>query len=119
MEFIEWQPPYRSAIGGGSCPTGYNSLGQLTGQWRELVEGAAAQQIIIQAADPSAMEFVEWQPPYRSAIGGGSCPTGYNSLGQLTGQQRELVEGAAEQQIIVWAADQSAMEFLEGQPPYR
>ena len=40
--------------GVGGCPTGYNSLGQLTGQLKELVEGAAAQQIIVQAADQSA-----------------------------------------------------------------
>ena len=48
---------------------------------------------LIRAANPSAMEFVEWQPPYRSAMGGGGCPTGYNSLGQ----PRELVEWAAAQ----------------------
>ena len=52
-------------------------------------------------------------------MGGGGCPTGYNLLGLPTGQPRELVEGSAAQQILVWAADQSAMEFLEGQPPYR
>ena len=57
------------------------------------------------------MEFVEWQLPYRSMvshIGGGSCPTQYNLLWQPTGQLRELVEGAAAQQIIIWAADQLA-----------
>ena len=64
-------------MGGGGCPTGYNLLGQLTGQPRELAEGAATQQIIIQTADQSAMEFVEGQPPYK-IISGGGCPTEYN-----------------------------------------
>ena len=52
-------------------------------------------------------------------MGGGSCPTGYNLLGQPTGQLRELVEGAAAQQIIIPAANQSTMEFVEGQLPYK
>ena len=101
-------------MGGGGCPTGYNSLGQPTGQPRELVEGTATQQIIIWAANQSAMEFVEGQPPYK-IISGGGCPTGYNSLGQ----PRELVEWAAAQHIIIRAADPSAMKFIEWQPPYR
>ena len=74
-------------MGGGGYPTGYNSLGQP----RELVEWAAAQQIIIWAADRSAMKFVEWQLPYRSAMGGGGCPTGFNSLGQPTRQPMTIV----------------------------
>ena len=96
-------------MGGGSCQTGYSLLGQLTGQLRELVGGAATQQIIIWEPDQSAMEFIEWQPPCRKLVshGGGGCPTGYNLLGQL----RELVEWAAAQQITIRAADQSAMEF--------
>ena len=47
-----------------SCLTDYNLFGQPTGQPRELVDGAAAQHIIVQAADLLAMEFVEEQPPY-------------------------------------------------------
>ena len=136
-----------SAIRGGSCPPGYNLSWQLTGQPRELIEEAAAQQIIVWAADQSAMELVEGaaapqtigqpfegvaaqqDPIYQgsrpvshgigrggshptdnwSAIRGGGCPTGYNLSGQPTGQPRELVEEAATQQIIVWAANQSAL----------
>ena len=39
-------------------------LNTLTGQPWELVDGEAAQHIIVQAANLLAMEFVEEQPPY-------------------------------------------------------
>ena len=71
-------------------PTGYNLFGQLTGQPRELVDGAATQHI----ADLLAMEFVEGQPPTH-IWSGGSCPTDYNLFWQLTSQPWELVDGAA------------------------
>ena len=50
---------------------------------------------IVWAADQSAMEFIEGQLPNRIYF-----------IWQPTGQPRELVEGAAAQSIIVWAADQ-------------
>ena len=51
--------------------------------------------IIVRAADQSAMEFMKGQLPNRIYF-----------IWQLTGQPRELVEGAAAQYTIVWAADQ-------------
>ena len=64
--------------------------------------------IIVQAADQSAMEFIEGQLPNRIYF-----------IWQPTGQPRELVDGAAAQSIIVQAADQSAMEFMKGRLPNR
>ena len=75
MEFIE-----------GRLPNRIYFIWQLTSQPRELVEGAAAQYIIVQAADLLAMEFIEGQLPNRIYF-----------IWQPTGQPRELVEGAAAQ----------------------
>ena len=76
-------------MGGGSCTTGYN----LSGQPRELVEGAATQQIII--GQPTSQPWNLWKGSHPtdnwSAIGGGSCTTGYNLLGQLTASGKLMV----------------------------
>ena len=62
-------------MGGGSCPTGYNLLGQLTGQLRELVEWAATQQITIWAANLNLLGQPTDQP--MTIVRMGSCPTDY------------------------------------------
>ena len=64
--------------------------------------------IIVQAANQSAMEFIEGRLPNRIYF-----------IWKPTSQPRELVEGAAAQHIIVWAADLLAMEFIEGWLPNR
>ena len=75
MEFIE-----------GWLPNRIYFIWQPTGQPRELVDGAAAQHIIVRAADQSAMEFIEGRLPNRIYF-----------IWQPTGQPRELVDGAAAQ----------------------
>ena len=55
----------------------------------ELVEGAAAQHIIVWAADQSVIESVEWQLPNRIQF-----------IRAANRSAMELVEGAAAPQII-------------------